>query len=534
MDMNILFNTIYVIVGILVGLVCITGTIWGAVVYTKARQFGRQQIVLTTTVVLIIVLLISSITAFFVYPRAKEIIQGIKEYSPTSALAPTATVLPTLTPKSTVTPTSGNIFYVSKNGNNGDGLSWQTAWNELNQINWSRIQPGDTILLDGSSTRMVYTTTLTIGKSGTATAPIRIERAAETGRNGKVEIFGGRSIPLPYCGQTNYAYQTSSITTHGIVFGGHAWIIVDGMSWDGIRIYGHSSHGIDMTNNPSKDIVRNIEIYDNGYASQNGSSWLPETDGHGVYLNGSNLIFEYLDIHDNSDDEFDTGVGSINNLIIRHSWLHVSREDPNNSGLPFNQCVHQDGYQIYSGGTQGGILIEDSVVGPGLKEGLILGAPYQGQWGGATVNNVTIRNSLFTNKVINIMGFPRIRESNWIIDHVTVITPGSGQAESQSLFLEGSNLTVTNSIFYGGQIYLPDGLATSMNNCQWRTVGHTSSIIGQTIDPRFVTDVSAFSASTPLAQIANASFALRSDSPCAGRGSSITSVVQLIHSSTSF
>ncbi len=525
-------NTIYILVGLLVGLACIAGMIWGAVTYIKARRFGRQQIVLTASVVLIIVLLISGTTVLFVYPRVKEINRSnMREYTPTSTLAPTTTALPTLTPKSTPTPISGNIFYISKNGNNGDGLSWQTAWNELNQINWSRIQPGDRILLDGGSTQMVYITTLTIGQSGTAAAPIRIEKATEAGRNGQVAIFGGRSIPLPYCGQTNYAYQTSGVTTHGIVFGGHAWIIVDGMDWDGITIYAHSSHGIDMTNNPSNDIVRNIEIYDNGSASQRGSSWQPDTDGHGVYLNGSNLTFEYMDIHDNSDDEFDTGIGSMNNLSIRHSWLHVSRGDPDNPGLPFNQCVHQDGYQIYSGGTQGRILIEDSVVGPGLKEGVILGAPYQRLSGGAIVNNVTIRNSLFTNKVINIMGFPQIKESNWVIDHVTVITPGGGQPVFQSLFLEGSNLTVTNSIFYGGQIYLPDGLTTSMNNCQWRTEGNTSSLVGQTVDPAFVSDVSAFSTSTPLAQIANANFALQSNSPCVGKGSSITSVAQLINSS---
>src|SRR6266566_3290310 len=174
MDMNTFLNTIYVFVGIVFGLLCITGTIWGAIVYIKARRFGRQQIVLTASVVLIIVLLMSSITALFVYPRVKEITQSIRESSPTT------TALPTLTPKSTVTPTSGHIYYVSKNGNNGDGLSWQTAWDELNQINWSRIQPGDTILLDGSSTQMVYTTTVPFGKGGTATAPIRIKRTTES------------------------------------------------------------------------------------------------------------------------------------------------------------------------------------------------------------------------------------------------------------------------------------------------------------------------------------------------------------------
>src|SRR5437762_3080102 len=61
---------------------------------------------------------------------------------------------------------TGTTYYVSKNGNNADGRSWATAWNELNQINWGVVQPGDSILLDGGSSQMTYTTSLTVGKSG--------------------------------------------------------------------------------------------------------------------------------------------------------------------------------------------------------------------------------------------------------------------------------------------------------------------------------------------------------------------------------
>src|SRR5262249_29148909 len=107
---------------------------------------------------------------------------------------------------STALATTGTTYYVSKNGNNADGGSWATAWNELDQINWGIVQPGDTILVDGGSSQMVYTTSLTIGKSGTSGAPITIKMASETGRNGKVVIFGGRSTQLPYCDQASYSY----------------------------------------------------------------------------------------------------------------------------------------------------------------------------------------------------------------------------------------------------------------------------------------------------------------------------------------
>src|SRR5262245_32137390 len=89
------------------------------------------------------------------------------------------------------TTTTGQVFYVSRRGSNGDGRTWATAWNELNQIRWSVIQPGATIYIDGGTTSIQYTTTLTVGKSGTSTAPIRILRSPTAGRNGQVIFFGG-------------------------------------------------------------------------------------------------------------------------------------------------------------------------------------------------------------------------------------------------------------------------------------------------------------------------------------------------------
>src|SRR5687767_2914472 len=66
------------------------------------------------------------------------------------------------------------VFYVSKRGNNTTGLSWATAWSELNRIRWELVRPGATIYLDGGGTRMIYRTTMTFGASGTAAAPIII------------------------------------------------------------------------------------------------------------------------------------------------------------------------------------------------------------------------------------------------------------------------------------------------------------------------------------------------------------------------
>src|SRR5437879_2809566 len=47
---------------------------------------------------------------------------------------------------------AATTFFVSRNGNNTDGRSWASAWNNLDQINWTAVSVGDTILIDGGST----------------------------------------------------------------------------------------------------------------------------------------------------------------------------------------------------------------------------------------------------------------------------------------------------------------------------------------------------------------------------------------------
>ncbi len=449
--------------------------------------------------------------------------------------------------KSKAAGASSHTYYVSKTGNNADGLSWATAWNELANINWSVVQPGDTILLDGGQTNMTYTSTLTIKTSGTQTAPITIERATEAGHNGKVIIFGGRTTPLPYCGQPSYTNQISGVLSSGIAINGNSWIVIDGMSWDGISISGFGSSGVAVStkygsaSTSSNDTIRNLAIYDNGSASQQSNgTWIPQDSGDGVAVAGSHLTFEQMDIHDNADDNFEPG--PVNTMTIEHSWLHETREDPTRSGLPWNQCVHQDGFQIWTGGVQGGITIQDSVLGPGLMDGVILGQTPTNPYAGATVNNVTLKNDLILDMTANnILGYPQISSQSWTIQNVTsfTIAPNVDGNTPNNIFLEGAGHGVTNSIFYGGHIALPTGSTTS-GNCLFSTSGNTvllnrqnvELINGQAVDPKFVTDVSAFTNATPLATLANANFALQATSPCNGTGSSIASVAQLINTTT--
>jgi hypothetical protein len=175
---------------------------------------------------------------------------AIMTLSPTSAATPTTTPIPS-TPTPAATPTAAAIaatgtatststrhtWYVSRNGNNTSGDSWENAWTEMNKIVWNSVQPGDTIYLDGGSKACsslftatttspyglpspkpgqagncgtLYTTTLTLGKSGTVSAPISIRLGQDPDHNGTVVLFGGRLTDLPYCNASSYSGPTRS------------------------------------------------------------------------------------------------------------------------------------------------------------------------------------------------------------------------------------------------------------------------------------------------------------------------------------
>ena len=410
-----------------------------------------------------------------------------------------------------------------------DGASWATAWSELARINWTVVKPGDIIYIDGGSEGMTYTTTLTIEKSGSANAPITLRRSAEAGHAGPITIFGGRSTPLPFCGQNTYVYQTADVRKDGIHVGNNSWIVIDGGDWRGMVIYGHNRDGVAIGAGSSNVTLRNMEIYDNGNATlvvdpNNAyyNTWYP--DQQGITLSGgTNNSFERLIIHDNGQDSFQGG--GISNLAIRESWLYNSREHPSNPALAWNYCRHSDGIQIFSGGLQSGVLIENSILGPGLLQGTILGqSPSHGNF--AEVDNVTIRNCLMIAAAnSNIMGYPAVKSKKWTMDHLTVYSvryaPDGGH--HTSIFLEGMGHSLANSIVCGAQIYMPDGDVSTSGNFQFHTNGYA---IGADADPQFA-NAPDWERNPSLRSLLSSDFTAKNP-VMAGKGSSITTVGQLL------
>src|SRR6266404_2031582 len=64
------------------------------------------------------------------------------------------------------------VWYVNHSATGANiGSDWNNAWTDFSRIDWSSVSPGDTIFVAGGSYGYFAT-----GKSGTASAPIRIER----------------------------------------------------------------------------------------------------------------------------------------------------------------------------------------------------------------------------------------------------------------------------------------------------------------------------------------------------------------------
>lgn len=407
-------------------------------------------------------------------------------------------------------------FYVSKLGNNSAGTSWATAWNELDQINWAVIRPGDRILLDGGASQMIYKSTLTLSKSGTPGHPITIQVANVAGRNGKVVIFGGRSKPLPYCGQIQYEFETKNVRNVGVLINA-AWLIIDGQKWQGLSIYGHNAWGIRLNPGAGNITLRNLEIYDNGFATQELDGWYPNSPG--LRIAGPNITLERVLIHDNGQDAIQSGNGNngLANFTIRQSWLANLRQHPT-VAESFNWCTHTDGIQIFDGGSLSGFLIENTIIGPGFTNGVNMGQQLEPSGVNAVTNNVTFRDVLFMKPADNgIMGHPTTKPKGWLLDHVTAHCPNT---KWNCLFLEGSEHRVSNSIIFGARLYLPDGLDQTSGNCQWQSEGFQ---LGQIVEFKFV-DVDH---SDPFSLD---DYTLLPHSPCTGAGSRLTSVAQLLNS----
>jgi hypothetical protein len=392
---------------------------------------------------------------------------------------------------SLVSDAAAATYYVSKAAaGTNNGTSWANAWNELDKIAWLAIKPGDTIYLDGGANGLTYRTALAPTVSGTAGAPIRVWRSEEAGHNGVVTIFGGRSTLLPYSAQATYTYQTSGVLPYGIGFDRVQYIEVDGRDWMKIVIYGTNGHGVRISNSDTSIAaagnitVKNLHIYDCGTAYQSGGVWYP--DQKGVQVRGEGLTIERCVIHDCGQDGIQ-GL-AVSNFVLRRSWVYNSRPHPVNTTLCFNYTAHNDGMQIYGGGTMSNYLYEDCIIGPNHNQALILGETTTPE---TMVNNVTIRNSLLVGNMGDYQwqgALEKTAGNNWVIDGCTFVgRKPANSAETNSTVLRGTGHSFKNSIFYGARVMRTEITETHANNMQYPAPAVIGGglTVGTVADPAF-------------------------------------------------
>jgi hypothetical protein len=397
---------------------------------------------------------------------------------------------------------ASHIWYVSRSGDGTTGANWTHAWNELSHIAWSKVKPGDTVLIDGGATKcrseyhfagtrpgvdcgMVYQTSLSIGTSGTADAKVHLRLATGAGHNGTAVLFGGRATPLPYCHQTNYTYTAGNSTE--ITIGNRAYVTIDGTHRSGIMVYG-ARQGVHFTADGANHItLRNMEIFDNGTASkssQGGKSW--RTDQEGVAIRGSYLVLDRDLVHDNGQDEFqsDDSVarGSIHNLRWSNDWIYAARENPRHTGEPFNDlqavgsndCTHADGIQLDGGGAQSSLTLRYDVFGPLLNQGF-----YPSESSNHTkFDNVVISATTFDDLVSHPI-LSDLPVHGWTLRHDTFFQTEGG------FEIPGDNgtMTMSNTVKQGGYVDMSHWPAAAVSSSMWYL---GDSVPGATrTDPQF-------------------------------------------------
>ncbi|MBR9675998.1 PGF-pre-PGF domain-containing protein, partial [Candidatus Woesearchaeota archaeon] len=116
---------------------------------------------------------------------------------------------------------NASCYYVNKNASgSNNGSDWLDAWEELDQISWASINPGDIIYLAGGD----YYTALNIGASGSLGIPLTIKRATTS-------VHGTNTG-----WQVSYDSQVVLNSNAYVIINDNSNIVVDGVTNNGFFV----------------------------------------------------------------------------------------------------------------------------------------------------------------------------------------------------------------------------------------------------------------------------------------------------------
>jgi hypothetical protein len=370
-------------------------------------------------------------------------------------------------------------FYVSLQGSNGDGTSWQTAWNELNQIKYNLLAPGDNVFIDGGNRgrgSSIYRTPLHVPNSINA---VRFVQSNSDGAHDGVITIDG----------------SNSSNTDGISIGGNYVSVVGGYQ-SGIIVKNFQT-GVRTLPNTVGNFVQCIEVTNNS---------------QGMAPSGQNR-YDHLIIHDNLPLNVFQAEAARSNcaVVISNSWIY-NQQPPTTNPYLFGLVT---GANVY-----GTFTVDNCVIGPNLGFGIASYAP-----GTMVVTNTLFLNATYTNIYLD-PGASRLN-----LSYITsFMTPLNQQRGAHNCLVANSGaLSVDHSIFYGGQVVLPAGNFANTTT-EFQVSGNTLALSNAQADPQFFSELSGqlpgLGNNPSFASFIDLNFGLSGNSPSRGEGSPIFSIQQ--------
>lgn len=392
---------------------------------------------------------------------------------------------------------SAKNLYISPSGSGTDGSSWSSAWQDPAKIDWSKVQAGDQIILDGGTSGITYVTEFTVPASN-----VVIRQATDKEHSGQVTLKG--------------INPTRNLNSIGInVLGSNVHIVAARRS--GIVLKNYPALAVSLKTNGNS--LRNVEI--NGI-----TGFQPYGTGKigGVAFGGFNNQFINCDFRDCVYGAVEKTVAGARNLTV------------------FNNCTFgsnrygywgEDGSCIVGAKTATGapsiIYAHHCVFGPFVNYGIDQGN-----------NHLLISDSLFLNARIanlnvtsnapaSVRAFGCTFYQKQITDGNIVPKAVGGLTQNTIATSGTADVKVSNSIIYGGVVKVPaTQVLNAGNNIQYAVSGNTVALAAQMTDPNFVDKDTLQAPGTVATFVPQTLTTLNFDpaigSPASGKGSSFDRV----------
>lgn len=402
---------------------------------------------------------------------------GSKPRFPLSHIAPQILLSVALLFGLSASSAKASTYYVSPDGNNTDGLTYQTAFNELDQIKWNSLNSagGIHLVIDGGVNGLVYFTPLTVPAGAYANS---ISTSSDAGHSGVVYIDGENST------------STSGINIIGGVGSLRGLLGVNNMTvqnWtgSGIRISGSALE------------VQRVIVESNAVGLEV------------VSPSGSCNSVSFSIFHDNTNNIVNNRI--LNNLTT--CWIYQDYD------ISPRACT---GLST----SQGSINASDCVFGPGLVYG-VKGR----QFALLNLTNCLLLNASGSNVLLS-GSYPTLNMTNCTSFMTKLNSTGGVHSCINSIgALTGPPpfLYISKSIFEGGAVRSPVGEIAASNDTEYAVTGNTTVLASTQSNPEFISNVAAYPDNVSFSALTQSNFALQKGSPATGEGSSLTSVSALLN-----